>query len=652
MSIIIDLDSMKECAGLKSDDETRGVRIREIFREWENVKTALGNPPLSLPTVIDDPGYPVHFGITLEWKVLLNMASVPGWLRGAAMLSWLKSFPISHEIGHYVFCPYDGITHARLAMKVMDTWTDATDQDVLFIINYFSDIIVNSDLYSINGDEFFNGMKQWIEYTTFHVLKSGSGISVSYLVFIHVHELLWQRRFMTFNYSDEIRGLAAKIASVFQFSTNWYDSIKKLAMILKHVIEKERYGKFPGNGTGSLTNVMMEKMRSHCKGSPVPGKSGTEPGASSRANETTSTPGKNDNVPPGGNDCMFTSALVKKDGKTTEMPLDLTIFMGDPLSTKTIGEINEDEKKMEGKNLSYLIRKMDIPYSTSKRICKFMKIAETEENAWRFWLRSRAEGLLEYDTMSIQSRKGGEKVPSDWEWGSPVSDWNLMLSMIRMPIFPFPPFASGQREYKGPAGMQKLPEARDLLIARDSSGSMSAMMSGSNRECWTNSVNVMHKTNNKFNLSCIVSFAALLAAMKKGAWFSVINFSTDHAATPWLKPTMQNLERAEQMILHFQHNGTIIPVDAIGKLIEERKNAFVLVITDGYLHNWSSFFKAVDSFKNKNYEIMIMFMVEREEVMDDDIVRKLDEKNIRIHYVTSPEDLVTITIRELGRMYA
>ena len=87
-------------------------------------------------------------------------------------------------------------------------------------------------------------------------------------------------------------------------------------------------------------------------------------------------------------------------------------------------------------------------------------------------------------------------------------------------------------------------------------------------------------------------------------------------------------------------------------MIEERKNAFILIITDGYLHNWDEFLDSVSNFKNKNYEMSIVFIGETRIGLSDDLKKRIRDERIRVYYVNTPKDLFEITIREVNRVYA
>jgi hypothetical protein len=79
---IIDIDAMRanDPKPMDADETVRGFTVRDVYRQFEQVKSKLGNPPLKYPIIINDPKSPVNFGITLEWQVMLNMAAIPSWL--------------------------------------------------------------------------------------------------------------------------------------------------------------------------------------------------------------------------------------------------------------------------------------------------------------------------------------------------------------------------------------------------------------------------------------------------------------------------------------------------------------------------------------------------------------------------------------------
>lgn len=658
--LIVDIDAMNDEAitSLEAGDVVRGIRVREIMDEWENVRANMGNPPLDYPIIVNDRSIPVHFGITLRWQVMLNIASIPPELHGKEMLEWLKTFAMYHEITHYVTCPYDGLTHAKLSLSVRKMWPNATDDQVFFIINFFSDLIVNKELHDRIGNAYFIAVKKWVEYTVAETVKQDFGLSRIYLIFIRAHEILWKRRFGAFKYPDVIMRIAKKITDIIALTDGWFEAIENITSILKVIMVEDGV-----KDTGKVASLLSDEMKDALNGTEggcgkngndsvgdekedtnVEGNNGTGDKKKRNPNNTKTDHGKDEK----GKRIM---AIVRKDGKKVKSPFDMTFFMGDPVAKKTIGSVDDDERKNERENLFAMIMRMGIPFPESKSIMDAMEITRNEEESWRLWLRARAKGTIRYDTTAVKKNKGGFTVPSEWTWGRPLQEWNPRMSFMSFPVHPFPPFATGEKQCNGKSGSSSLPDSRDLLIIRDSSGSMGSMMKGLKRERWARSRNILQKDNNKFNFSSLAAFAALHAASEKNVDVAVVNFSGTCISTGWMMTNKTSIETAEQTILAFIGGTTILPLKKIKDLLSMRSNCFVLVITDSYIYNWKKFFTMIDQMKDEDHYYSMIFISDAGEKIEDDIKKKMEERNMTVHPVSTPGDLFDITVTELSIVY-
>jgi hypothetical protein len=635
---IVDIDSFDSGHSLQfgSEETFREVSARRILDEWEYVKTVLGNPPIGDPVIIVNPSHPVHFGITLKWNVILNLASIPADLEGDRMLSWLRTFPMFHEVAHYVICPYDGLTHAKLSLRAKEAWESATRDELFFIVNFFSDIIINDELFrGIVGEQFFDALKKWVEWTTTETLKRNHRISNPYLVFILIHELLWKRRFSTFEYPDIIKRVASKIANSMVVSS-WYDSVYLIASFLKTMMLNDNQNGNPGHGVEVLTKSFAAAVKEAMKGSEQ--KDGSGEGKESGGN--------------GKNEIPTTMVGVKKGGMVTKKPFDMTLFMGDTTSEKTRGKVDLGEKENEISKAYAMMARSGMTFPVAAAIMKQEGIVTSDDEAWRLWLRSRAKGMMKYETRIVNPRLGdANPVPSTWEWSDPVKDWNVITSITSFPPFPFPPFATGSKPSRGTPGQYRLPDARDIIIMRDSSGSMNMQMADEDDASWKGTVDKFGYQNSKFNISSLATFAALHAAADRGANFSVINFSGSIVGTGWMKPGSAQISAAEKVILQFLHGTTILPVKELKVLLEGRKKCFVLVITDSFIYNWNEFFPLANTFSDSGHSMSMIFISGNKERVDDELLKSLDDLGVYLHFVRSSSDLIGITLKEIHRIY-
>jgi uncharacterized protein with von Willebrand factor type A (vWA) domain len=180
---------------------------------------------------------------------------------------------------------------------------------------------------------------------------------------------------------------------------------------------------------------------------------------------------------------------------------------------------------------------------------------------------------------------------------------------------------------------------------------MGEMMVDTKVEKWTRSFATGTRVNNKFNLSSLASFSVLHAAVSKGARFAVINFSSDCITTPWMSSNERDIDKAEKTILQFIGGGTMLPVDVMKRMLNQKTYCFMLVISDSRLHNWESFMSSIDYFKRDDHEMAMIFISNDDTDVDPAIKETLKGCNVTVHVVSKPSDLYAITVREIDRIY-
>ena len=119
-----------------------GITREDIYESWNKVLKTYGGRWLRYPIVTYDPDIPVHFGISMNWRVLFNLAYLPPNLPKDKILWWIEHLPIQHEFGHYHICPYSGSDIARYIAIVKKMKPLLSRQHVFYILNFFSDLLV------------------------------------------------------------------------------------------------------------------------------------------------------------------------------------------------------------------------------------------------------------------------------------------------------------------------------------------------------------------------------------------------------------------------------------------------------------------------------------------------------------------------------
>jgi hypothetical protein len=173
------------------------VSQEELFEVWDIARRDFYNPSLPRPVITSGVS-----GITIlptkDWASFIDMKKYqvffnPGclslfsnWKRGARNI-------FGHEIGHYIYCPYDEGTASRLVISALDAIEQHkklsidVEQAASMCCNFHNDYGV--DLNRIN-----RGLEDLVISQTTEIvesIKKRKGVSTVWQTFVRGYELLW-----------------------------------------------------------------------------------------------------------------------------------------------------------------------------------------------------------------------------------------------------------------------------------------------------------------------------------------------------------------------------------------------------------------------------------------------------------------------------
>ncbi len=168
-----------------------------------------------------------------DLKVAVNLAEINGF-----GLADHLDVVLAHEVGHHVLAPGNLMTWARLADYISNIFP--SKQSVLFVINIFTDLIVNDALFTQKG------MPVHLIYKAMKREADSKGMTAQsdefWQLYMRIYEVLWQLPAGTLcgTVKPEIERDAKLSARILRtFSKKWFVCLKNLAFIFKAYIPEQ-----------------------------------------------------------------------------------------------------------------------------------------------------------------------------------------------------------------------------------------------------------------------------------------------------------------------------------------------------------------------------------------------------------------------------
>ncbi|MHA2035439.1 MAG: hypothetical protein ACW972_09745 [Promethearchaeota archaeon] len=317
-------------------------------------------------------------------------------------------------------------------------------------------------------------------------------------------------------------------------------------------------------------------------------------------------------------------------GAYIEVPKDVLELMDNPLENKNSDKLkdgNEDELRQKAEEFA-----KNIPYSEFGSPATQAGIL-VDGSALATWYRGLAKNLIEIKIF--EEKPGGQLpvYPEVWRIGDRIEELDVVQTLLNSPVI-IPNLTTRKwavREGPGHLVEKQIP---DLLIVLDSSGSMK----------W-NYTSRSERGRGPYHIATIAAFAALHHATRKGAKFSVINFSNRADICNWTS----NFKKAEKTLLRYQGGGTILPTKEIVQQCDKaERKSLIFIITDFGIYNWSKAKKSMIDLTQKGHKI-VGFFIGPSKIPKDKFKNLLDK--VTFYGIKNAKDLINLVITEVKKYY-
>ncbi|NWF95500.1 MAG: VWA domain-containing protein [Candidatus Thorarchaeota archaeon] len=512
------------------------------------------HPPLPEPVIEYEPDKSSYFYIdSATWTVHLNTAGVPVHLTQGECEAFMRSVS-QHEIQHYVFCPYDGVSSGMMFAAAS---RHLSSDLAMFTCNLFADLVVDSRL-----------LKKHQALTYDRIVTSIHDAALR----THEHSQLWTLTVATYrmmwgfplpptcNVDDRTAKAATEIVGVarecLERETQWPVATEKIAKIVKEWLPK----------VGSQESSEGLGLRGKASG-----------GASSTTDQSQKVA---DDI-----DRLMGNPLEVRNGDMAKRCIE---------GTRTSDSDTEMER---------LAREVEQRGGSLRDLRGVLLLAgmDTKGRNWtRFWYRAKARGMVSIDVRE-QRPSGSLPLSQDiWRLGDPIEELDIVQSLQAFPVI-VPNMSTRKWKRTELLGNSEAEEYPDLLIVIDSSGSMTWSMTAK-------------RVSGPYHMALLSAFAAVEFAFKRNQRVAVINFSDDIRTCTFTR----SRQEVEDILLSYQGGGTVAPVKDIARVCGESEGrVLVLVMTDADIANWDQFVDSVERLSAQGHQFYVFHIGEaREETLE------------------------------------
>ncbi|MHA1109536.1 MAG: DUF58 domain-containing protein [Promethearchaeota archaeon] len=561
---------------------------------WDGALHDFHTPAIPDPTFAFDKSKIIGFFIDLEsWATMLNLSNAPTGLSEKKLYDFYNVLSL-HEISHYVVCPYDAVTNARLIRAAMKHVHERLSP---LVVNFFADLVVDMKLFRKKPKE--------MEFQLRETLKMSESVGKSktdrehsnfYKILIKCYELMWNIDLKLPNDQNlEITLDAEKITNIimkdFEDESLWEKKTKKVAKILKKIIEKD-----------FLKATIKQKMEEY--------------------EGVTTAPG------------------VESSQYPFQIPLDVQVVEGNPFEIKMGPKNPQNSNKWNKKDPDIEDVKNAEELANEMPLGDFIKVNNVmgfvpKREVFATYYRGISKNLVEF---KIISKRPSGSIPigiEPWVIGDPIEKLDIVQSMLISPKI-IPNITTRKWIYREGPGIEIEKSVPDMMIVVDSSGSME----------WT--FGKGKKNKSAYHLALVASFAALQYGIRKGVKIAAINFSENLYKQDWT--TDPHL--IENVLLHYQGQGTELPTYDIKRMCRKgERNSLVLLITDFEIQNWEMAYHDIVEILNMGNKLVGFFIGGHKSFLNTPDFQELIGMGAVFHAISRVQDLVGLVIKEVQNTY-
>ncbi|MHC1591043.1 MAG: hypothetical protein ACXQS8_03085, partial [Candidatus Helarchaeales archaeon] len=151
----------------------------------------------------------------------------------------------------------------------------------------------------------------------------------------------------------------------------------------------------------------------------------------------------------------------------------------------------------------------------------------------------------------------------------------------------------------------------------------------------------------KYEIAAVSCFAAISHALENQCKVAVLNFS---GATIYCNWTTDR-RIAEDVVLQYQGDGTVLPIDVIDKLLHDTsQKKLVIIITDTELYNWEESLESMLAWLDEKHHLSIFFIGSHSLFKEEsERFKPFLANGGRIYPISKTDDLIDLVIEEVRR---
>ena len=564
--------------------------VKDVFvKEYRNsIGIPLPQIDFILPDSDDYKTGQYYISIDETWQIHLNFGLMP-----TSYKEFQEEVRVltRHEVGHYMCCPFDVITHFRMLKTIIDTFnkhyvrkfpTLNIIQLVGSLSNQAADIIVDSVNFNRNKPETLKSEIAWI--------KKGTGFQGmprhNKLMFL-TKQMLWKESLELEEKDEELLAEVKTLSEKFE-----KDGIEKKEYFLEKVEaythaflklfeqdiqeqQQNQQGQGHGSGSGQSSN-----------GQPQQGQQSNGQGQNQGSEQPQPSPSKD-----------------------SQQHGSQFIFQSPDKVQEALAEIAQETSiQMFNQILS---------------VAGFSSLSEKDKE--KMWFEAQSADMIPIDEESPIGSNDNYSYPTTWKLGDPIEDIDMMLTFSNSPIL-IPGVTTKKWEQNSVFNFENEKKQPDLFLVVDTSGSMGKV----------------DDPNSNMHQAILASYGLIHYFESIQSQVALLCFSDKIASNiEWTK----NYDEIKDNLLRNGSGGTNFPITTVQNTIEKNKNGVVtVVITDGELENIESSLAFFRDYLNDNNKLYI-FLQDRKANIN--CFRELSNLGAKVIIAITAKKMTDLVLQEM-----
>lgn len=533
--------------------------VKDVFvKEYKNsIGIPLPQIDFILPDSDDYKTGQYYISVDETWQIYLNFGLMP-----TSYKEFQEEVRVltRHEVGHYMCCPFDIITHFRMLKSIIDVFNKyyVRKFPTLNIIqlagslsNQAADIIVDTVNFNRNKSETLKSEIAWI--------KKGAGfqgmLRHNKLMFL-TKQTLWKESLELEETDEELLVEVKTLSEKFEkgrigdkeyFLEKVEAYTHTFFRLFDQDIQEQQQGSSSGSGIEQSQNGRPQQEQEQSDGQ----------GQSQGSAQPQSSPSK-DSQQHGGQFIFQSPDKVQEALAEIAQETSMQMF-SQILSTAGFSSLSKKDKE-------------------------------------KMWFEAQSADMIPIDEEAPIGSNDNYSYPTTWKLGDPIEDIDMMLTFANSPVF-IPGVTTKKWEQNSVFNYGTEKKQCDLLLVVDTSGSMG---------------NVADENSN-MHQAVLAAYGLVRYFESKQGQVALIGFSDRITADiEWTK----NYDEVKEKLLISGRGGTKFPIQKVQNEIENSKNTIVtVVITDGEIQNIQNSLDFFREYLNDGNKLYIFLQNKKENIV-------------------------------------